>query len=90
MVRYLIATSKYPNTKEAGLEVFASIRNWAKEEGVQIGPVMHWTHGPGCTNLSFEANSEEFAEKVCRALGPIARWTNTNSPLPEVDTVDCF
>lgn len=87
LTTFVIATSKVPVSKELGIGFFHGIRLLSDDYNAKLGDTMHWTSGPGCTNLAFATDSEELVKAVCMYLMP-ARYSITNSPLPEEDTVD--
>ncbi len=94
-MKILIATSKQPPNQLAFDEVCKGLRDYFKQDNLEIINGIIWTSGPGCSNLSFElAESNKPIENIEKAVNCLtmnlmpAKWTTTNDPLPAVDTFE--
>lgn len=89
-MKVLIATSKWPKSKENFTQLCEILRAEATNSGLSIERGILWTAGPGCSNLAFkltgdEDESERFANQITMAMMP-SKWTTTGDELPEEDT----
>lgn len=91
-MKLLIATAVAPKSKENFEPLCNILRNFVRNEGLEIKGGILWTYGQGCCNVAMDipgedAAVEKVADRLTIALMP-AKWTNTNDEIPDHDVCD--
>lgn len=91
-MRILIATATRPKDETSAEIIFGTIRQAAKENGLEVPPGIIWTGGRGCSNMAFDVigpddEAEKLANAITMALMP-SKWCTTTDSLPDVDTCE--
>lgn len=91
-MKLLIATSVAPKSKANFAPLCTLIRNFVKNEGLEVKGGIYWTYGQGCCNVAMDIPGEDsavekVADKLTIALMP-AKWTNTGDDIPDHDVCD--